>query len=145
MSDSAKTYSVQGFTIVHALFANINAGGAAEDGLLEIEPVAPDFEFTTGADGSGVFSETGNKSYNVTVKLLQTSPVNTVLAALLAVDKATLAGLGPFLFKNDLGNDLLMGTAARIVASPKTEVGKTVGTKEWKLVVTDATYFPGGS
>lgn len=144
MSDSARTYSVQGFTIVHALFLNLNGGGAAEDGLAEIEPVAPDFTFKTGADGSGAFSQTGNKSYKVTLKLLQSSPVNTGLATLRALDVATLAGLGPFLLKNSNGLDVLEGTA-RILGPPKTPIDKEIGTKEWEIMVTDATYFAGGS
>jgi hypothetical protein len=145
MSDSARTYSVQGFTIVHALFLNLNGGGAAEDGLAEIEPVAPSFMFKAGADGSGVFSQTGNNSYKVTLKLLQSSPVNTGLATLLALDEATGSGMGPFLLKNNNGLDVLVGNSARIMGPPKLPIDKEVGAKEWEIVVTDATYFAGGS
>lgn len=139
-AESAKVWSVQGWTINFALFLNCNQG-VAEDGAASIEPAADDWTPTVGADGSVVWNQTGNQLYTVTLKLLGTSAVNTALATLRA---AGASGIGPFFAKNNNGLATLVGTSAVILAAPKIDVSKEVPTYEWKIGVAGI-YFPAGS
>ena len=70
-----------------------NGAGVAEEGLT-FEPSEPISTMVIGADGTGQHNLSANRSGKITVRLLKTSPVNSLLAQLYAFQTSSAINHG---------------------------------------------------
>lgn len=112
---------------------NLAAGaGAAEEGVT----VAPSEELDTqtiGADGSGMHSLHADKSGKVTVRLLKTSPVNSLLGAMLSFQRSSGAnhGRNTLTIVNTTTGDTITCQQVAFARWPDLNYAKDGGMNEW--------------
>lgn len=125
------------FDKVIAIFGAVPLSGFAEgDDAITIRRRTAHFDLTVGVDGRGIASRSADLSGEIVLKLLQTSPTNLYLGALVQAQEfgATFTPL-PFLLK-DASNQLqLVAAKACIVMAPAEQVyGGTQNAREWTLL-----------
>lgn len=121
--------------------------GFAEDTKIEIQPETDAFVDVVGVDGKVTRSKTNDRRATVTLRLMQSSPLNAVLSALheLDQDADNGAGVGAFLVKDNGGTSLHAGSACWIMKSPDVKYGVKATEREWKIRVADLRNFVGGN
>lgn len=123
-------------------------GGFADDDVLDIETNADDFGFVVGAGGDVGRYATNDTVSLVTLRLLQGSRYNDLLAAVRTLDVNTPggAGVGMFSVKDLDGRSLYLGSKCWIAGPPKkVTFAKEIKTREWKFVVSDTLRVDGGN
>ena len=120
--------------------------GFAEGSLLTIKDESPRIMSVVGTTGEIAVSRTADKRTNVTLRLLQTSNSNDVLAAQDALADFTpgLAGWGPINIRDLNGRSLYEGKAI-IAERPEAGFNRTAESREWKLLCVFTKRFDGGS
>lgn len=120
---------------VIATFAGITMSELGKDEFVRIKRRSPAFNLTMGVDGKrGVRETTNDDSATIEVILLATSPVNKLLSAVHAADKASKNGAGVAPFQViDLNSDaeLHHAQAAWISAEPEVTYARGVGERVW--------------
>lgn len=121
--------------------------GFAEDTKIEIVPEANAFEDVVGVDGKVTRSKTNDRRATVTLRLMQSSPMNAVLSALHEIDLSADngAGVGAFMVKDLGGTSLHVASASWIQKSPDVKYGVKATEREWKIRVADLRNFVGGN
>ncbi len=117
------------------------------DGDAIIARRAEDMYFTrVGADGGVARARNANKMGEFEFKLLQTSPVNDLLSALLSVDDLTNDGLIviPIGILDGSGRSLAAATQCWIKTVPEATFGKEVSERMWIFSAADLKIFYGG-
>ncbi len=112
---------------------NLAAGAAAAEEGITIAPSENINTMTIGADGEVMHSLHANKSGTATVRLLKTSPVNQLLAALYALQTAAPSQHGQntiTLTNPDIGDVITMRNVA-FQKAPDLTYAKDGGTNEW--------------
>lgn len=119
---------------------NFNFGGVAietgkgKDEFLKIEQQDPDFSYTSGLDGEGVFNQMPNNYTKVTLTLLQTSAGNAVLSAIHIASRLTPGGQpAPLFIKDSLGTSKTISPAAMILRMPDETAGKEADVITWEF------------
>jgi len=109
-----------------------NGAGAAEEGIT-ITASQDISTMTMGADGSGVHSLHADKSGKVSVRLLKTSPVNALLAAMYAFQTANSANHGQNVITllDTARGDVITCSAVAFAKAPDLNYQKEAGTNEW--------------
>lgn len=97
-----------------------------------------------GADGDGCFVKSNNKSGEVTLTLLRSSPSNDILSALYKVQES-LPVPQPLFAKDGLGTSLISSAKALIKKIPDLTFSKEMNTAEWVFIVHDLDIFVGGN
>ena len=119
---------------VVATYAGIVMSELGTDEFVRIKRNSPAFNLTMSVDGKGTYEQTNDDSATIEVILMATSPVNALLTAVHAADKASKngAGLAPLQIK-DLNSDteLHFAEQARIVAEPEVTYKRGVGERIW--------------
>ena len=82
----------------------------APGSMVEVSRRADSFNLVIGANGNGIRIKINDKSAEVTVNLLQSSPSNDVLSAFMIADEASGVATGSLLIKNK--NTILAGANA---------------------------------
>jgi hypothetical protein len=119
--------------------------GYAGGSFVTAQRSADSFTLHVGADGEAVRTRSSNRSGTVTVKLVQTSPSNDVLAAAAAGDELAGSGVGP-LFVKDLGGRTLVAAQNAWVKKPAVvDFGADVADREWTLETDELLVFPAGN
>jgi hypothetical protein len=109
-----------------------NGAGAAEEGI-SITASQDISSMTMGADGSGVHSLHADKSGKLSVRLLKTSPVNALLAAMYAFQTANSANHGQNVITllDTARGDVITCTSVAFAKAPDLNYQKEAGTNEW--------------
>ena len=113
--------------------------GTAEEGIT-IETATELNQMLIGSDGSGQHSLSADKSGQITVRLLKTSPVNGQLMAMANFQRTSGATHGQnTLTINDLSRgDVITCRQVAFKKIPTLSFGKEAGTNEWTF---DAVYI----
>lgn len=114
-------------------FANLGAGSAnAEEGIT-IEPHEDKNEMTIGADGQGQHSLIASDAAKVTVRLLKTSPINSILQLMYDVQSASSAlwGQNVITIVDTARDDLTILQACAFSKKPTINYAKIGGMMEW--------------
>jgi hypothetical protein len=109
-----------------------NGACAAEEGI-SITASQDISSMTMGADGSGVHSLHADKSGKLSVRLLKTSPVNALLAAMYAFQTANSANHGQNVITllDTARGDVITCTSVAFAKAPDLNYQKEAGTNEW--------------
>lgn len=109
-----------------------SGAGAAEEGIT-IQYLDPVNNMQIGADGRGQHSLSANKSAQITVRVLKTSPVNQLLATMLAFQRASPSAHGQnTILITDVGRgDVHTATQCAFSKWPDLNYQKNAGLNEW--------------
>lgn len=130
------TYSfqdVQANIVGPGIATSLGSGDAVAEEGISIEPAGDKNTMTVGADGEGMHSLHADKSGNITVRLLKTSPKNAILQA--AYDAQTLSsalhGKNIITVSNSTAGDLHTGRDCAFARKPRVVYDKAGAMMEW--------------
>lgn len=103
------------------------------------------FNLKVGTDGEGTRVKTNDRSGQVEIHLMQSSPSNDDLSSIAAADELLNAGVNPLLIKDNTGNTLGTAATAWIQKLPDTEFGNEANGRSWILETDDLELFVGGN
>lgn len=121
--------------------------GFAEGSMVEIDRDSDDFEDVVGTSGEVTRSKVNDDRATITIRLMQSAPVNAILSTLRNLDKNTPGGVGvgPYLLRDKSGATLISAEKAWIAKSPKKMFDKTAKELEWKIRCAQLVEFLGGN
>ena len=119
--------------------------GYADGTFVTVRRNADMWSLQMGADGEGARSKSNDKSGQIEIQLLQTSPDNAYLASLQTADELENAGLVPTMVKDNLGNSLHMAEQSYIKRGPDAEYGKETTARVWVIETDNLQHFVGGN
>ena len=127
-------------------FLGVELSGFGEGSAIKIEPAGAAFKSKTGCDGLTVRSKAGTKDlYKVTVTLINASESNAYLSTVHNLDKAADngAGVGPFIYKDNQGTSLFVGTKAWIETEASVEEKDEATDREWVFAAVGKNFIGG--
>lgn len=127
------------FDQVIPIFGAVPLSGFADgDDAISVGRRVDTFSMVVGADGRGVAIRNADLSGEIVLKLLQTSPSNLYLSALLQAQEAGFFVAKPFLLM-DVGNTIQLAAASKcIIMKPAEQVyGQGQNAREWTLIAED--------
>ena len=116
-------------------FANIGSGsGSSEEGIT-FTPTENISSMQIGADGAGQHSLHANKSGHVSLRLLKTSPTNSVLMAMYNFQTASAASHGQNTIAgvDKARGDAVTCTQVAFTKAPDLNYSKEAGTNTWEF------------
>lgn len=90
-----------------------------------------------GADGSGIFSQSSDRSAMITLKLMHTSPTHRYLTGLLAQQRGGALNGVAFSVRDSRSNEGGACSQAFITDAATDSKGTNAGVREWKLWTAD--------
>lgn len=137
MALGVRTYDASQVVIV----VNGNAiGGYADGTFIELERELESYTKVVGADGTTSRAKTNNLSGSITITLAQTSPSNDVLSALHDQDQTDNTAIFPIIVKDMMGNSQMFSGTGWVEGLPKTDYGKDIANRQWKIHVSHMQY-----
>lgn len=112
-------------------FGSIPISGYAEGTFVSVNRSGDAFAKRKGAGGDVERINKNQGDFEVTVTLLQTTPTNKELSAVLAADQVTNAGVFPLTIKDLLGETLFFAPQAWIRKDPEWEDGDDLNSRAW--------------
>lgn len=108
--------------------------GASEEGIT-VEPAGDLNTMTIGADGEGFHSLHADRSGHITVRVLKSSPLNGLLAAVLAFQRTSAANWGQntISLRNDALGDNIVAQNVAFAKIPTVEYNKDPKFNEWRF------------
>ena len=129
MSGDFKNYS---FKNVNVIFGIEELEGFAEgDDVVVVEPETDEFTDQAGAKGDVVRTQTNDNRCTVTVKLLQTSKSNKVLAGLFNLDRESGVGVAPLIIQNKETGETITINNAWVSIKPTFTRGQSPNSMDW--------------
>lgn len=112
---------------------NLGQGAAVSEEGITIAPAEDVDNMAVGADGTPMHSLNANKSGEVTVRLLKTSPVNQQLAQMFAYQRASAAnhGQNTLTLANPYSQDIVTCQQVAFKRAPNLTYAKEGGMNEW--------------
>lgn len=115
------------------IVANLGAGAAVAEEGITIEPIEDKNVMTVGADGKGQHSLIASDAAKVTIRLLKTSPINSLL--MLAFEfqssSSSLWGRNVLTVTNPQTGDVTTIQQAAFTKKPALTYAKEAGMNEW--------------
>ncbi len=123
------------------------AGGYAEGDFLTIVKDSKKFEDKVGVDGEVTRSKSYDARATATLRLMQSSSSNPLLAALVLLDENADngAGVGAFRVEDLNGTSLYSGDACWIANSPDPKFGPSAQDRVWEIRIANLVDFTGGN
>jgi hypothetical protein len=120
-------------------FAGIAMSEYGEDEFVRIKRTTPAYGLTMSVDGKGTREQNNDDSATIEVVLMATSPVNALLTAVHAADKASKngAGVAPLSIRdvNSAGGaELHFAAQAWISAEPEVTYKRGVAERVWQFM-----------
>lgn len=146
----ANTYSfteVMGALVGPGGAINLGSGsGAAEEGIT-FEWAGDINTMMIGADGSGMHSLHADRSGIVTIRLLKTSPTNSLLSAMMEFQRSSAAshGQNTITIADKLRGDVITARQCAFQRTPGLNYGKDAGIVEWSFASVNITATLGGA
>lgn len=127
--------------------AGIPMSGFADGNFLEVSYISDQFTDVVGTDSEVSRSKTGDGRATITIRLMQTSPTNDLLSALVNSDLSTDggAGVGAFLVTDKSGNTVLRAENAWIKKIPDVAFGRESQERAWTIMTDKLISFVGGN
>lgn len=120
--------------------------GFANDTFVNIARSSDGTTKVTGADGETARSINPDRTYEITVTLMQSSSGNEYLSALFAADEETGSVIMPLLIKDGSGKTLFSTDQAWITNYPESGLAVTAEeNREWVIHTGAAVYLLGGN
>ncbi len=129
---------------VYVSYAGNLLTGYADGDFISAKRNTDNQSLVIGADGDGCFVKNNDKSGEVTLTLLRSSPSNDILSALYKVQELTPVPQ-PLFAKDGLGTSIVSSAKALIKKIPDLTFSKEMNTAEWVFVVADLDIFVGGN
>jgi len=109
-----------------------DAAGVAEEGI-SIDPAGDVNTMMIGADGTGTHSLHADKSGQITVRLLKTSPTNALLSAMVNFQRSSAAshGQNTITIADVSRGDVITCEGCAFKRIPNMGYGKEAGVLEW--------------
>ena len=126
-------------------FGAIPISGYAEGTFVSVNRSGDAFAKRKGAGGDVERINKNQGDFEVTVTLLQTTPTNKELSAVLAADQVTNAGVFPLTIKDLLGETLFFAPQAWIRKDPEWEDGDDLNSRAWTFDTGIGSNFVGGN
>lgn len=125
---------------------DIDEDAIPEDDFVKIEQMQPDFVGKKGIGGATTRCKVIKPMRKITIRLRQTASVNTVLSAIINLDRSTSGGSGiaPIIVKDKLGNFVYTDDQAYLTKDPTWTAGKEDKDLEWELESPNAKSLVGG-
>ena len=141
---SVKIWDPDQLTVMCAL---VPIGGFAEGSMVEIKKSTPRFSSKTGTTGEKVRSKSLDKGATITIRLMQSSASNDILAAIAIADSLAPNGAGifPVMIRDRSGRAIYSGAEAWIIDQPDAVFDASAKEREWKIEVAELDDFTGGS
>jgi len=132
---------------VSASIAGIPLSGFADGEFITIESESPTFDDVCGTDGEVTRSKSNDGRATITVKLMQSSPVNDLLSVLHNLDKNTPGGVGvgPFMLRDKQGTTLELAEKAWIQKPPDKSWDRTAKERSWVIRCANLISHTGGN
>jgi hypothetical protein len=121
--------------LVSFLGLPIEPGDYDEAQFLTIEPRTDRITLKVGAGGGGSLARSKDNSYNVTLRLLQSSPGHKDLLALYNVERHGGVAVGALLIEDLSAGITYLGANAAIVKDPVANYAAESENREWQFVV----------
>lgn len=119
--------------------------GLGEDTAVELAPVADLSSYKVGMDGDVTRAVGTNRCCEITIRLLQSSPSNDVLSALIGLDTLTGGRLIAITVQDVLSRDLFVSPQSWLSARPTVTYAREASEREWKFVGLPSVWNLGGS
>lgn len=128
-------------------FSGIIMSEFAESDMISIEPVSDSFTSVVGVDGTASRARNLDERAEITISLMQTSPINDLLSAVMNLDTKTPngSGVGAFALLDNQGTTLFTSPQAWFTRWPDLEYGRAVGMREWTIQAASCEWFIGGN
>lgn len=97
-----------------------------------------------GVDGEGTRARNNNTSGKFEIELMQSSPSNDVLSALIAADENAAAGAVPILVRDTHGTTVASCLTAWVQKYPDVGYAKETGVRKWIFETDALNIFVGG-
>lgn len=120
-------------------------GLAEGDDAVSVTRRADEVDLTIGATGEGAFSVSNDRSGEVVIKLLASSPDNAYMQGLLQAQRVASLLNTSVTIKDLGGNDLYFAAFARISKAPDRSWGAKQGAVEWRLLSPQVQDYAGGN
>lgn len=127
------------------VWGEIIASGYADGVFVSAKRNGDSFGIHVGADGITTRVLMADRSGEVTLNLAQSSQVNDLLSARMALDELTGLGTAPLLVKDIVGTTLITAQSAWLKKPADAEFGKEVSEREWIFVCDELLMLVGGS
>jgi hypothetical protein len=117
---------------------SISADQRGPDGFASLSQIGDTFALRSGVAGHVCRSKKqANPCFSLKVKIPQTAPVNTTLSAIHRLDLATDGGVGvgPAMYKDRSGNQLVVTGEAYINKWPDSASGSEEADLEWEFIL----------
>lgn len=138
--------AVYSFKDVICLVAGIPITGFAKaNDCIIVKRRSPVGNLTVGADGKGTFAKSADKSYEITLKLMDTSNSNAVLQEILSTSDYIGTVIFPVQIQNLNGLDRTSCDGAMISMQPDLTQGEDTNVREWVMVTNSADVYVGGN
>ena len=139
------TYSYSPDKVV-VLINGIPMTGFGEGDAIEVAPVSELSTSKVGIDGDVTRSMGTDRRCRITVRLMQSSPSNDVLSALVGVDQITGGRMFPVTVMDLLGRTLIVAAQCWIATRPTVTFGREATEREWTFETGALSeWFAGGS
>ncbi len=133
---------------VHLSWNGINITGYGKDTFVEVEREEDGFTTYVGSLGDVCRSKNLNRTGKITITLMQTSPVNNLLAQAVQDDEDFGDAFGPIQLKDltsSPSRPLAFAAEAWVMKRPKIERGKESGTVQWVFMVANLIVYESGA
>jgi hypothetical protein len=141
--------TVRGYNSAKVLFAfsTVLAKELAAGEFCTIVYNSDQFTLVMGADGKGTRSPTNDNSAKITLKLMQSSPINAALSAILNTDLllGNGSGIGPLAVRDGSGFSAYGAESAWITKWPDVSFDITAKERVWVFETDDLRSFEGGN
>jgi hypothetical protein len=136
MAITPKRSTVYSPDVLTCTFAGINiAQGLGKGGFLKITQPDPNWTYTPGIGGEGVFNHKATRQIEVEVTLLQTSEANALLSAYHIASEAADGLPGIFYFEDRKGTSKIASPDAVLEKLPDESYGEEADDVTWKIIV----------
>lgn len=105
----------------------------------------PSFTLEMGAGGDGTRVGSEDKSGSIEITIMTASPTNDFLSGIMLLDERTMAGHGPFFFKDLNSASVAKAAQAWLTQPAELQYGDEHGSRVWMLETHDLRMFAGGS
>ncbi len=127
-SEQLKSYNADA---VRVIFGAILMDGFADGSMVKVEQASARWTKKTGSNGAVVRSKNNDFSGKVTVRLMQTSPVNGQLAALAEEDRITGQSVRTLMVRDGNGLTQYVAAQAWIAEVPASDFDREAKEREW--------------
>ena len=119
--------------------------GFADGSFISMTRSGDVFEKRKGADGSVDRINKNANDFTVQLTIMQTSPTNDALSALLLVDQSLNTSVLPLTVKDLSGTTLFFAPQAWIQKDPDDEFSDSLGSRQWTFATGIASKYTGGN